>query len=205
MGKSVWWDISLFSISKWTPDNQERENQPALKNTSSSAETLHWFAIGNNVSVSPITAEHPVGQLANSQAVERVNANSSRTAACRLGARPHYKSRHRLTGSTWREAAGQSRSHRSRGGSCATPMSARTFQMLPLQRQLVGRAHLHICHHTPKREQKTERDSRPAAAVFISSLCFRLWSGLLSQFDSGGEEENQRARCRHSKRKMKLG
>lgn len=55
------------------------------------------------------------------------HANCSCTAACRLGNRPHYKHRHRLSGSTWREAAGQSRPHQPRGGGCVAPLFSLHF------------------------------------------------------------------------------
>lgn len=118
----------------------KKKNQPALINTSSSVEHSAGLLLGT------MSAFHQLPQ--SSQSVSRPtvrllsvrtpsmtvfpHANCSRTAACRLGGRPHYKRRRRLSGSTWREAAGQSRPHQPRGGGCVAPLFSLHF--VPMER-----------------------------------------------------------------------
>lgn len=66
--------LSHSRISNWKPDNQERENQPALLNTSFSVEHSTGLLLGTMSVFHQLPQSSLSGQPANSQAVECVCA-----------------------------------------------------------------------------------------------------------------------------------
>lgn len=137
------------------------ENQPCLnfkmeaRLTQGSAKhqflsgTLHWFAIRDNVSISPITAEQPVGQQSGCWACAHRAWQRFHALIAAVQLRVGLALGHTIStvidwqGSAWGEAAGRSQPHRPRGAGWTSPMFSLTFradgmlQTLAFKRQFV--------------------------------------------------------------------
>lgn len=110
---------------------KQTENQRDLLNTSSSVKPRQCFT-NYSRAASRSAGGQSVCWVCARRAWLFPRANCSCTATCRLGGRPHYKRRHRLTwsGSAPREVAGQRRPCQPRGEGSTTPLFSLPFLLM---------------------------------------------------------------------------